>query len=91
MNLADVCTKPLAGPLYHSLLKDYMFGRLKYIDKDKEVVPPFMPAIVAAGLCVMRTVAHNAPMCPTTFITDRFRFSRCSEMLAIHLLLDDCV
>ena len=35
-NLADICTKPLPSALFHSLLKDYMFRRPKYIT---ETVP----------------------------------------------------
>jgi len=54
INLADVCTKPLAAPLFHSLLKEYLFRHPKYIDNVKmkmgfEPVP--IPANVAVHLC----------------------------------------
>ena len=35
INLADICTKPLAAPAFHSLLKDYLFRRPKYIEETQ--------------------------------------------------------
>ena len=33
INLADICTKPLAAPAFHGLLRDYLFRRPKYIEE----------------------------------------------------------
>ena len=33
INLADICTKPLAAPSFHGLLRDYLFRHPKYIDE----------------------------------------------------------
>ena len=42
LNLADVCTKPLGGPLFHSLMKLYMFRcpqHISDVSEEPNVVP----------------------------------------------------
>ena len=51
LNLADVLTKPLSGPLFHNLLKEYLFRRPKFIEetlpKDERKLEGPSPAVTA--------------------------------------------